>query len=637
MKLFKIILLLSFVSVFSQNKKLDSLNSLLEKNIVRDTIRVNLLNKIAFDNYRNDKKKSLDLVNEALIISDSLAYLQGLARSYYIKSKIYTIKHEYDKADDYIDKAFNIFTKENNQLGIARCISHRGIICYYKSDFDKALEYFYKVIEVNESNNNIIQANAYSNIGLILNNRDKLEEALKYYKLALGIHKENSNYKRVLVALSNIGVIYIKTKKYDEAKKIYEENIIISKKNNDKRMLASSYYYMGTLKVKKNKYIEAHQYYNKAIKLQKEIEDYNGVCISSTAISDLYFKQKKYDLSLKYIKNSEIIANKYSLLNQQQDVNEILSNIYLEKKQYKKSLEHYINYKKLFDSTFNIESLKRIEDLKLKYKFKSEKLKLTEKINIANEKLNKTNRNILLGFIVILLLITLLGIVVYKSRLKRLYIKNQKIILEQKLLHSQMNPHFVFNSLSVLQGIVLQKEFNKAQKYISKFSRLLRIVLEKYRHGTINIKEELAFIENYVLLRNMNNKELQCSYNVTIDDNIDVEKIFIPPMILQPIIENSFEHGFIELNKNYTLSVHFKLINSILTCTIIDNGEGYSQEKINENGKKSVSSEIILERLNLYSLEFNMDVSIKAVDRSEFDKKGVEVTIELPYKISNND
>ena len=114
MKLLKFILLLSFVSVFSQNKKLDSLNSLLEKNIVRDTIRVNLLNKIALDIYNNDKKKSLNLANEALVIADSLEYLNGLAESYYVMAKVYAVQYKFDEAYDKIELASKIFIKEEN-------------------------------------------------------------------------------------------------------------------------------------------------------------------------------------------------------------------------------------------------------------------------------------------------------------------------------------------------------------------------------------------------------------------------------------------------------------------------------------------------------------------------------------------
>jgi two-component sensor histidine kinase len=354
---------------------------------------------------------------------------------------------------------------------------------------------------------------------------------------------------------------------------------------------------------------------------------------------------KEFDKALKYIKRSERIAIKYKLLRHQLDINSMFSKIYQEKKEYKKSLEFYKKYKIDYDSINSLEVNNRLTDLETKYNFKKNELlakekeiKLNEKIDQTNIKLNDTKRQILYGLILVLFLFVVLGFVVYNARIKRLSSDYQKVVLKQKLLRSQMKPHFIFNSLSVLQGIVLHKEYDKASTYISKFSRLLREILETSKEEIINLESEIRIIENYIFLQYISHNS-NCTYKITIDKKIDVENFYIPPMIVQPIVENSFEHGFIEINKSYELSIDFELVNWKLVCTITDNGEGLNDSN-NKNyfeKKKSVSSTIIKERLELFSKKYGEKYSFKVIDRTLTGNKGTEVILLLPYKIGYND
>jgi len=264
---------------------------------------------------------------------------------------------------------------------------------------------------------------------------------------------------------------------------------------------------------------------------------------------------------------------------------------------------------------------------------KEKELELNNGIEVVNKKLDKTRKQILVGLLLILLLIVVLVFVVYNSRIRSLSSEYQKVVLKQKLLRSQMKPHFIFNSLSVLQGIVLQKEYNKASTYIYKFSLLLREILETSKKEIINLETEIKIIENYIFLQQISHNS-NCSYKINIDKNIDINKFYIPPMIVQPIVENSFEHGFIEVKRKYSLSIDFKFKDNNLICTIIDNGEGLNEiVKKSFEKKKSFSSTIIKERLELFSNKFNKKYSFDVIDRKNEGVRGTKVVILLPYKI----
>jgi len=207
-----------------------------------------------------------------------------------------------------------------------------------------------------------------------------------------------------------------------------------------------------------------------------------------------------------------------------------------------------------------------------------------------------------------------------------------------------MTPHFVFNSLSVLQGMILNKENKNANSYLSKFSKLLRITLENSRDKTVSLAQELIAIENYLDLQNLEaNQSYQ--YTVSVDDKIDKSLFEIPPMLIQPFVENAIEHGFKNKNENKKIDIQLKYSNKELICTITDNGIGIDAQKTvsridkqnEKENKKSLSTTITSERLQMLSKEFKLNGSITIEDRQKYNEQGTLVTLLIPYKtIENN-
>lgn len=140
----------------------------------------------------------------------------------------------------------------------------------------------------------------------------------------------------------------------------------------------------------------------------------------------------------------------------------------------------------------------------------------------------------------------LLGSVIFYQKLKNAKTKTQNAVIEQKLLRSQMTPHFIFNSLSVLQGMILNKEDKKSVSYLSKFSKLLRITLENSRDKTVLLSQELKAVQNYLTLQNLENDVYQST--LLVEETIDIPMFEVPPMLIQPFVENAIEHAFTDTN-----------------------------------------------------------------------------------------
>lgn len=214
-------------------------------------------------------------------------------------------------------------------------------------------------------------------------------------------------------------------------------------------------------------------------------------------------------------------------------------------------------------------------------------------------------------FLLIALIAVFLGFVmIWNYRINRIKKKEEekrkigaKIAeLETKALQAQMNPHFIFNSLNSIQSFILNDESDKALRYLADFSKLVRTTLDYINKKQITLNEEITYLENYIELEKARFRlDLKCAFIVS--DELDPEIDKIPPMLLQPLIENSIKHGFIAANRNNKIKVEFKLtFSGNLKCSVEDNGIGRAASKTLKSSFKSTKKEsfglkIIEERL----------------------------------------
>ncbi|MEZ4875747.1 MAG: histidine kinase [Flavobacteriaceae bacterium] len=194
-----------------------------------------------------------------------------------------------------------------------------------------------------------------------------------------------------------------------------------------------------------------------------------------------------------------------------------------------------------------------------------------------------------------------------------------------------MTPHFIFNSLAVLQGMILNKEEGKSVSYLSKFSKLLRLTLENSRDKMVLLSKELEALENYIQLQTLESDQI--NFSITLAEGIDPSTLKIPPMLIQPFVENAVEHAFKNNPKNREISLNLSFQKADLTCTIMDNGVGIDAQAQTKNSTKtSLSTVINKERLQFLSKDFKKNGSITIEDRKKYDEKGTLVTLIIPYQ-----
>jgi sensor histidine kinase YesM len=216
--------------------------------------------------------------------------------------------------------------------------------------------------------------------------------------------------------------------------------------------------------------------------------------------------------------------------------------------------------------------------------------------------------------------------------LKVLEIEKQKFDLEQKALRLQMNPHFIFNSLNSIQSYIVTHETGMAVTYLGKFSQLMRLILMNSGNNFVVFREELKAITHYLDLEKLR-FDNKFDYSIHIDKNIDTEFIEIPPMIVQPYIENAIIHGILHKKSKGSIEIDFALKGENLLCTVTDNGIGRAQAaEIREKAgikRKSTGMYITKARLEMLNKNTKAGYSVRIEDLKDANGKPAGTRVEL--------
>jgi LytS/YehU family sensor histidine kinase len=198
-------------------------------------------------------------------------------------------------------------------------------------------------------------------------------------------------------------------------------------------------------------------------------------------------------------------------------------------------------------------------------------------------------------------------------------------------LRSQMNPHFIFNALNSVQQYILQGNITEANRYLSKFSKLQRQVLNQSDQNFIPLDKELEVLNLYLELEQLR-FENGFTYNIEVNKNVDTDEIKIPPMIVQPFVENAIWHGLMPKQDNRKLVICFEMSgDEMLLCTVTDNGIGREAAARLKNGNqsehKSRGLTLVYDRLNILSQQYGK--AFKAEVKDLMDSEGLPAGTEV--------
>jgi hypothetical protein len=328
----------------------------------------------------------------------------------------------------------------------------------------------------------------------------------------------------------------------------------------------------------------------------------------------------------------------------------LLSEIYSDLKQNDSAYFLIHQYIALKDSVANQQFLWRLTNYKKQneYKKQIEQLTSLEKDNsIKAEKLK--NETMLKWFFIIgLIIIAISGIIVYrslslrrknyqlKSEHEKATLKQNATQLQMQALRAQMNPHFISNSLSAINLFILENNRLQASEYLGKFSRLIRLILQNSQEEYIPLERELEALQLYLELESLR-FENKFSYKIITGSLVDISVLTVPPLIIQPYVENAIWHGLMHKKESGKLQIELYTDDNILFCKIADDGIGRKKaaeiKSKSALSYKSMGMSITADRIAMMKQQDQLGTHIVINDLvlSDGSAGGTEVIIKIPF------
>lgn len=494
--------------------------------------------------------KALSNYAEALKNSQLLNDKSRLQKCYSGLGTLHYRKGNYVLALDFNTKSLRLAEEINDKSGIAFCYSMMGIIYNDNGDNLNGFKYLKKAIEIAEKiNDKKLLANFHSKLGSVYFKTNELERAIDSYKTALKILEEINYSKGVSGNLGSLGAIYLQLGKYELASEYVSKQLKMAEESQNKAEIADALYVYGGILVELKKDKEALEYFKRSLQVSREINSAQGIRYAYDGIVTAYYNMNNF----------------------------------------KDAFDNYERFKLISDSIFNLEKNYQINEIKIKFETEKKEIEnsmLTQKNQIQSLEL-KQNKNVIIGLVCLVILVILIGVLLIRQY--RSQNEKKAMQLEQRVLRAQMNPHFLFNSLNSIQRLFIEGKTEQANDVIADFSNLLRRILNNSGSSLVSLKEETDTLKLY-----MDIEKIRCdgcfTYSIEIAESIDLLNTLVPPLLIQPFVENAIWHGILPAKKKGLIKIRILKSQNLknLICTIHDNGVGINLNNLNNSNSKGI-------------------------------------------------
>jgi hypothetical protein len=590
------------------------------------------------------------------IHSDSTIYyceeaIRDCEQSNYLKGAV-SIKVEYGLIYNSIgerNKAEKIFREairqslENDSISLGILYNYLGINYCEQSRYDSCLHYLHLSVDANKRRSLMVRMRQLYILGDYQMAYGLLEEAEQSFSQVYA-HRNELDYITNYVNLAYLIELYgIHIKDYDRYT-LYRNELNQLQKTSKTHNRGNDFHYNDPF-VDDLTPLQKEEFFLGALQANDRIGLSNETGAILINLLDHYKAQKQYAKQEALIKEFMLDNSKFKSLNtqQQMEILDKMQTLLFERGAFK---EAYLMQNKLYvirDSVDQLNDRNHILDLENKYETARISSELTRE-KLRTQK-NRNQRNVLI------LVLGSLGVIAaifeswrrMRQRNKALHTlhlitEKDKAITESRmrLMRSQMNPHFLFNSLNSIKHFILQKPRGDSAQYISDFSKLMRLNLQNSAEVLIPLDREIVFLKQYLHMEQMRFKD---PFEVTweIDENVDLNEYFFPPMLIQPFIENAIWHGLRYKKGKGKIDIKIYTVrNDNIACIIQDNGIGREKSKeIRASSislKKSMGTQITEDRISMTNDLLNADIRVHTEDLydAKGEPKGTRVTLSIP-------
>jgi len=584
-------------------------------------------------NLKLSPENSIQFVSEALTESNSR---RQNAEAYETLGDIYMYWKQYDLAISNFEISLQNITNIDKRLKLAEAL-------FLNKNYQESL-LMYTVIEEDKLSN-WQKVVSYEGFGDVYRAIKEFDKAIDAYNKGLEVANMHLIIPKVTDLNSKIAQTYEASGEIQLAEDSYSNSLDLAEKQNLDRSLKE--------KVRVADFQNTNRAYGKEIELRKEaIRDIETVELDSSEsyenesaftlqkqnykIANAYAAQDNYPEAINFLEKSIEESDKKSDLIVQKDATRKLSELYRDIGDYQNALVAYQSYVELVDKLVVEKEQEISEAARSSRKIADNQNRIT---SLENDKYlvqsifteqDKRQKVIIYALIGGLLLLTLAAFLMYKNMKQQKFANN---LLALKSLRSQMNPHFIFNALNSVNSFIATNDERTANKYLSDFSQLMRSVLENSEEDFIPLQKEIELLDLYTKLEHFRFKD-KFDYKISVDENVKIEEFQIPPMLLQPYIENAVWHGLRYKKEKGHLDISIQQKQEDLIKIIIsDDGIGRkkSKELKTENQRKQNSKGMgnIKKRVAILNDMYKDKVDVFIDDYQEGEDAGTKVVVTL--------
>lgn len=569
---------------------------------------------------------------------------QWVSQAYRLYSKVYLYENKKDSADLFIYRAIEFAKRSTNELELALCLHQSALNHAQFSNIQEAVTQELLALQVVEKLNNTYYECIFnrfiSELSLDVGNLREAENYLRKCQLKSGrisskrlklendilrarieIRKGFPNEVLVFLPASVKGLEALKDylslgeawmvlgETYNAAKQInnsldaFNTSLTYFEQSRQPEKMASVYHQIGLVYLSKKDLGNAEKNILKAIVIRNNIKERNRIYESYFALSNVYAEQGQKQKAYDYLKRHTDFLRRNSFS---------------------------IDSKKIEDLTQTNSREERERLIETQEEKLQKELKEKEILQLQSDRQ-------LLGISIVIAIFFLSAVSVFFIVRQRTTLQEQRESeMSQTLLRSQMNPHFIFNALAVIQSYIYENTPEKTSKFLVNFSRLIRLILENSPKEFITIDIEKEILSKYLTTQKLRFED-RFNFNIEIDEELIFRRALIPPMITQPFIENSIEHGQLHTIEHGMIEITMKERFGMLEVVITDNGVGRTKAgKIKKNkSHKSMALEITRERIEIMNKKYKGKGSLTISDLDEKQKTGTRVIICLPIIYEN--
>tara|TARA_R110002072_G_scaffold251518_5_gene410413 strand:+ start:9094 stop:11325 length:2232 start_codon:yes stop_codon:yes gene_type:complete len=575
-----------------------------------------------------------------------------LSESYSFLALDFMWDNQKDSALYYADKAIITARRAKNKTELAKAFNTQARIYEFFGQIELSVAKNLISLQLVEETHNIYLLSKYSretghSQELILN----LNEAEDYYTQSLRYAQQINDKRQIALALTSLASVQLNRGNYASANESAQKSISYLTKLNDYNSLGETHNILGEIYKAQKKYSDASSHLNQALVYYESAGNREAIAAVYHNVGTVFKEQKKYANALNYLNRSIEIREQFGAKNQIYHTYRVIADVYKDINNRAKSLEYLELYLNYVDSNTILQSATKIAELNESYRSEqrerlinaqadSLKRQQQDKVLTSTKLENSQLRNnfqmyIIIAFIIIIVLAFI--ILFYRWNQTKIKQQQKEAEMSQTLLRTQMNPHFVFNAMSVIQSYIFENDTVNSSKFLVNFSRLMRLILENSPKKYIPIQTEMEILEKYLGMQKLR-FQARFEFKIFADENLYEEHAILPPMITQPFIENAIEHGQLHTIDGGFIHVTFKKENDMLLISIIDNGVGRkgSAATKKSSAHKSMAIDITKQRIENLNKKHNTDGSLSVEDYNKDLQTGTKVLISLPYTIDSN-